>query len=533
MAKARVKKQSVIYLNPDIILFEPRYKKLREPEAFAPGGIDFYGRRDAEAVLAAVAAERTPSAVIDALEVLSERFNQPGGIVDKFATSILKLDDLVEDRFDSFMDVLETGVAKTKKKNDERERRIKRLFYRLQYKIMRHKRKSIAVLAAAVCCMFAFTSFLNSMTVYEYSYYGNKLGYAQTKSEVFETIDLISEKINDETSAEVQFDKYDDVTFTKVVATDVPTDSQDEILDNFTYLRTLKGSGTVIMVNGERKVLVESEETANKVLDALKSEYQATGNDTENESADFTEEITMEPIETEVLRLKNFDDALETLTTGGEGGEPLVNVETSEIAVYDEKIAYETTYEDSADIYEGDTQVKIEGVEGQRAVVARVKKLNGEEISREELSARVASEPITEVVLNGTKERPTYEATGIFINPAAGSLSSTFGARWGRLHSGLDIAAPYGTAISASDSGTISFAGSASGYGLLIKIDHGNGIETRYGHCSKLLVRAGDKVLQGDTIGLVGSTGRSTGNHCHFEIRINGNAVDPAPYVNY
>ena len=96
---------------------------------------------------------------------------------------------------------------------------------------------------------------------------------------------------------------------------------------------------------------------------------------------------------------------------------------------------------------------------------------------------------------------------------------------------GVDLAAPKGTPIYASRDGTISYSGASSGYGLLVEINHGSGITTRYGHCSKLLVKKGQKVKQGQIIALVGSTGHSTGPHCHFEIRINGTPVNPEKYV--
>ena len=94
-------------------------------------------------------------------------------------------------------------------------------------------------------------------------------------------------------------------------------------------------------------------------------------------------------------------------------------------------------------------------------------------------------------------------------------------------HNGVDLGAPYGTPIYASEDGQVTFAGSSSGYGLLVKISHGGGVETRYGHCSTLLVKSGQYVEKGDIIALVGSTGVSSGNHVHFEVRINGTPVDP------
>lgn len=120
------------------------------------------------------------------------------------------------------------------------------------------------------------------------------------------------------------------------------------------------------------------------------------------------------------------------------------------------------------------------------------------------------------------------------IKPVSGTISSRFGARSSirsSAHTGLDIATPKGTPISAAASGTVSFAGYKGSYGYLVVISHGNGVQTYYGHCSQLYVSAGDKVAQGSKIAAVGSTGNSTGPHLHFEVRVNGMAYNPQNYI--
>ena len=98
-------------------------------------------------------------------------------------------------------------------------------------------------------------------------------------------------------------------------------------------------------------------------------------------------------------------------------------------------------------------------------------------------------------------------------------------------HEGLDFSAAQGEQIRATASGIVIFAGKAPDYGNYVKIQHGNGLETRYAHCSKLLVKNGDLVSKGEVIALVGNTGRSTGPHLHYEIRLNGNSLDPRQYL--
>ena len=120
-----------------------------------------------------------------------------------------------------------------------------------------------------------------------------------------------------------------------------------------------------------------------------------------------------------------------------------------------------------------------------------------------------------------------------FLNPTLGVLTSNFGTRWGRLHSGIDIGADEGEAICAAKSGRVIFSGTADGYGNYIKIDHGGGLETAYGHCSVLAANVGDEVEKGQTIAYVGSTGNSTGPHLHFEVKIDGEFKNPLDYVVY
>ena len=132
-----------------------------------------------------------------------------------------------------------------------------------------------------------------------------------------------------------------------------------------------------------------------------------------------------------------------------------------------------------------------------------------------------------------TSQTPSSEVQGIgLIRPVSGIITSRYGARWGSTHKGLDIATSTGTTIAAAASGTVVFSGwDGHGLGYCVKISHGNGVETVYGHCSKLYVTSGQSVAQGEAIAAVGSTGNSTGPHLHLEIRLNGVAQNPQLYL--
>jgi murein DD-endopeptidase MepM/ murein hydrolase activator NlpD len=117
------------------------------------------------------------------------------------------------------------------------------------------------------------------------------------------------------------------------------------------------------------------------------------------------------------------------------------------------------------------------------------------------------------------------------IWPCDGVVVSGYGMRWGRLHEGIDIGCAYGAPNRAAAAGTVIYSGWLGGYGNLVVVDHGSGLSTAYAHASSLLVGVGQQVSQGDTVSLVGSTGNSSGPHLHFEVRVNGQAVDPLWYL--
>lgn len=151
------------------------------------------------------------------------------------------------------------------------------------------------------------------------------------------------------------------------------------------------------------------------------------------------------------------------------------------------------------------------------------------DITQESLPAEIVSASPSEAENTFSEDTDS----SVFIRPLDGVLTSAFGQRGSRRHTGIDIGADSGSRILAARDGNVSFSGVLDGYGNYIILDHGNGVQTAYGHCSKLLVSKGDSVNQGDTIALVGSTGNSTGPHLHFEVKIDDEFINPLDYVMY
>jgi murein DD-endopeptidase MepM/ murein hydrolase activator NlpD len=155
----------------------------------------------------------------------------------------------------------------------------------------------------------------------------------------------------------------------------------------------------------------------------------------------------------------------------------------------------------------------------------------GEAQALEQVSASLGAQ-IQAAQAASSYSAPTskHSASG-FIWPVDGPVTSPFGMRWGRMHTGIDIGVPYGTPIHAAASGRVIYAGWMDGYGNLVFIDHGGGLSTGYAHQSNIGVSNGEAVSQGQVIGYVGCTGHCFGPHLHFEVRVNGSPVDPLGYL--
>lgn len=214
----------------------------------------------------------------------------------------------------------------------------------------------------------------------------------------------------------------------------------------------------------------------------------------------------------------------------------VLDILTAETVVYDQEVPCEIIEEKRDNLYTTQTQLIRAGSSGVNRVTARIYRCNGIEQSREILTEEVISQPVARVIAVGTKEPALFvdnsRGDGRYVWPAQGSFSSSFGWRWGRMHEGIDIANLAGTPIYAADSGTVIYAARKSGYGNFIVLYHGDGRETCYGHLKDYAVKEGDTVEKGQLIGYMGSTGRSTGNHLHFEIRVNGKPQNPMNFLN-
>ncbi len=414
------------------------------------------------------------------------------------------------------------------------------------------------------------------VSAYEYSYNGRVLGVVKNQEDVLKLLDVVNEKLTKEYNTEVKIDRNLDIVFDRVISVNREIDISEEVLKKLTYMQDMKANAYGIYINGNREVIIPSKQEANEILDSIKTRYISNSGSSEYESIGFAENIEIKEVQTKLGRIQNSEDALKKILTGAvqtkvhivEPGDtfsgvakkyginsgvlsdsnlginperlsigqeivltqavPLITVQTVEVATYMEPIAFEKTTENSSTMYKGEQSVKVRGITGEKEVVARIIKNNGREVSKTELKATVIEEPVQEVMLVGTKALPSLQGSGTYIYPVLGARLTQ---RYSSYHRAIDLALPVGNKIRASDGGTVISAGYSGSYGYVVRINHGGNRVTLYAHCSRILVKAGEKVYQGQHIANSGNTGRSTGPHVHFEVIINGVQKNPLDYI--
>lgn len=452
--------------------------------------------------------------------------------------------------------------------------------YRIRLLTDRHKEVLFGVLTGVIIVIILTLSFFNYVTGYEYSYNKRVIGVVKNQEDLLALVDIVNEQLSKEHEAMITIDKNKHISFKRVFIMGRDVDNQERALRKLTYMRDLPSKGNAIYIEGIRVGVLNTREDAERSLNTVLNNYLSTSKDTEYESVGFAETIEIKEVDTRLGGIETVDDVANKILTGGkrtethtvEPGEtavsvaqkynitvnqlmasnpdmnvrqleigeilylteavPMVKVQTVEVTRYIEYIPYATTYQDDSSVWEGELTTKVQGKEGEREIVAKIVRNNGKETAKKVLEERLISEPRQAVVLVGTKPPPPLKGTGTFIYPVTNyTLTSRFGTRWGRLHAGIDMAAPVGTKIRAADGGTVIMAGYNGELGYCVEIDHGGNLVTVYGHCSKLHVSVGEQVYQGQHIADVGSTGRSTGSHLHFEVRVLGVAKNPFEFL--
>lgn len=339
--------------------------------------------------------------------------------------------------------------------------------------------------------------FENAVTIVTRSVYGSNVE-AAVKKPVYSTALVLSKDINSSNE----------------VAQAIIENTEDII------------SAHALVVNGETVARV-TEDGMDKLLEQQLARYNIAETDC---ISSFTANVTIEDGYFLAEELCSMEDAASVI----EGLEVCTVVHSTT----DNAIPFSTTTRNNDKQLRGYSAVVQQGQNGVSRVTEDITYINGKEASRKQISSETVSEPVTKIVEVGTarslvseSDKKIAQSSGfIFPLPRKGwVVSAYFGD--GRNHRAVDLACDAGTSIYAVKAGTVIQSGWDGNYGYSIVIDHGNGVQTRYSHESELYVKAGDKVSAGEVIGAVGRTGNASGNHLHFEVIINGNRVDPAPYI--
>lgn len=472
---------------------------------------------------------------------------------------------------------IELKNLKLKKINFDIKKLTKLNIPKLSKKIVNKKR--FAVSAGAVCVAGILLAYIYfSGIAYAVTMNGNEVGKVRNKKDIEALLQQEKETFKQQhNNAEIGISGEIAYTKTRASGKDIMTEEAMEAFVTKEITYTIQSYS--IVANGSTIAALKSQEEANQVLDMIKANYVKAEEQQKYKEITFAEKVEVKQEFNEEGKIMPLEDAASFIIKGTDeekihkvtSGEsfwsisrkynisiddlqkanpkadpnkikidqvlnlvvpkPLISVKTVEKAEYTENIPFEQTVEFSGSLYKDQSSIKVKGAYGERSVVAEVVKINGVEDSRNILSEKVTKEPKTQILVKGTKELPPKKGTGTFSMPTRGTLTSRYGARWGSVHEGIDLATPIGTAVNAADGGVVTWAGARGSYGNLVIIDHGAGFVSYYGHLSKIYVKVGAKVYKGQKIAASGNTGRSTGPHVHFEIRKNGKAVDPLKYL--
>ncbi len=454
------------------------------------------------------------------------------------------------------------------------------------------KRRAVAI---AVVSVFIFTGAIVGVKAvtdpgeqvvlvdaFKVSLHGKLVGYVENVDTVAAIIHQVKQEAMQHYAMEVELEtafEYEKVAISPELLTQT-----SEIASAVRRGIDVKVNAYALLVNGEQIGILRSTAEVGKLLELVKEPFITEGSTVEN--VEIVEEIETVPVCVDYGDVRDAESLAYEIAKGREtveeytvvSGDTLwsiskkygmtvdelvalnsdlkdinmlrlgqklklsypksvISVATVEVVEYEVDIPYKTEYTKDKSLYVNQSRTVRSGKNGTKLVQARVSKVNGIEENREIISEKVIKEPVTRIIAQGTKAIPLVSrGSGTLLWPTKGNITSGFGYRYifGKRgpHDGIDIANSVGTPIYAAEAGTVTFTGWKGNYGNLIKIDHGEDVETRYAHLSKILVSTGQSVKRGQLIGYMGDTGKTTGPHLHFEVRLNGTALNPMKYLD-
>jgi len=442
--------------------------------------------------------------------------------------------------------------------------------------------KSPKVIGGSIVLMLFMGSaivYLNSTTSAVYVLVnGEKIGLAPNKNQAEEMIDqILSEK---GAPLGVEAKTHDGITYApyRIKNADYCTLSKETLAEDLSYYV----DGVMLTVNKEPIFVLAKAEDGEKLLKDFQEYYAQPSDKNQVTTVTFQEEVETKSVEVPLEQAISYEQAIEKLKKGNlqkveytiqendswwliarkndmktkevlasnpgtnedsilkpgkkiilEKVTPYITVVSEGVRTETETIPFDVVTKTDTSLPSGQTKVKQTGSDGQKEVQYSYVQKNGKVISQTVKDEKVLKEAVTQVIEKGPQRVTVAYSRGSgsiasgLSWPLRARITSYYGYRGSGFHTGIDIDGDQGDPYVAAGAGKVVSAGWSGGYGYSILIDHGNGIVTRYAHSTKLLVSAGQSVSKGQTIGLVGSTGNSTGSHLHFEVIINGSTVNP------
>lgn len=385
--------------------------------------------------------------------------------------------------------------------------------------IMRNKLSAVFGVAALSASMLTQGVSAQWIGGYEVNVNGKSVGVVENAATVRFTVAAINDRLTSEYGYEERINP--DIKLKAIIVSDDKISEQKDIYRAVASLSDKMTDAVRIVVDGEETICVKDQETMNIVIDRAVEILSGNIEGAVNGTVQLIGNTDVTVIESEVYEA---EDAAKYLAENG-----YITVQSECTTEIVEEYIPEAVKVANPDMYEGEEKVIAEGINGTQIKRIKESYINAELITQME-TVEITDYGTPATVEYGTKKKPGT-GTGSFMMPAKGRLTSPYGARWGRMHKGIDIAAPAGTPVYAADTGVVICSEYKNSFGNIVKIDHKNGFVTYYAHNSQLLVKEGDVVTKGQLIAKMGSTGRSTGSHCHFEVLKDGVNCNPLSYV--
>lgn len=374
---------------------------------------------------------------------------------------------------------------------------------------------------------------------------GEEVATFVSESEAQDALQLCVDSINTSESFndyQLQLNYSNKIDIKQISATGVVYNSIGESVDLLTDKLSFVAEATAIRIDGQVALYVADNVQAVDAVNAAINYYSGSKEDKSFIRAYTTEEISMTNAEVDLDDVLSLGEATNMLLFGTvaasntDAAEPLITVNVERNKVETEVLPYNVTRQENSSLARGEEKTISEGEDGVQEVTYKVREENGVRVSAEAVNSEVLVAAVDAIVEIGTHyyiaSRSNGGGTGTVGWPADGTVTSQFGWRSRGWHSGIDIAAPVGTTIFAAEAGTVIETNNESGYGLVVRVDHGNGMVTVYAHCSEFYASVGDEVDRNTAIAAIGMTGTTTGPHVHFEVRIDGQAMNPMDYLD-